>query len=274
MSALLAITATEFRILRRNRWLVIATALLSVFALALTLAGATTSGALGVDLLTVFSRVDDHLGGLSGAAGGLADVFRGHCRGCGTRVAGFGSDLSGVAWRVAGRQVPCASAGPRHRGRDWFWPCRGAGLCAGGRGCVQWIGAAAADARGGPVGGGLYRAWLCRVGVQPVCLQPPPGGLGSSGLFWSCFMIWSCWRLWSGTMAGCSAARSSRGCWRQIRRMPCGCSASRRPLIRRWSTGMGAAVAALPQGAALVSLLLWPLLGLGLARLVFGRRVP
>ncbi|WP_425040482.1 ABC transporter permease [Primorskyibacter sp. S187A] len=53
MNAVAALADTEFRILRRNRWLMISTILLSVFALALTLAGTTNSGALRVDLLTI-----------------------------------------------------------------------------------------------------------------------------------------------------------------------------------------------------------------------------
>jgi Cu-processing system permease protein len=53
MNRTLAMASAEFRILRRNRWLLIATLLLMVFSLALTFAGATNSGALGVDLLTV-----------------------------------------------------------------------------------------------------------------------------------------------------------------------------------------------------------------------------
>nr|WP_101068486.1 ABC transporter permease subunit [Roseovarius salinarum] len=50
---ILAIAAAEFRIQRRNRWVVMATAMMTLFALALTFAGSAPTGALGVDLLTV-----------------------------------------------------------------------------------------------------------------------------------------------------------------------------------------------------------------------------
>jgi len=48
-----AIAAAEFRIQTRNRWLASATLLMTLFALALTFAGSAPTGSLGVDLLTV-----------------------------------------------------------------------------------------------------------------------------------------------------------------------------------------------------------------------------
>jgi len=49
----MAIAAAEFRIQTRNRWLASATVLMLLFALALTFAGSAPTGSLGVDLLTV-----------------------------------------------------------------------------------------------------------------------------------------------------------------------------------------------------------------------------
>ncbi|SMC13089.1 ABC-2 family transporter protein [Roseovarius aestuarii] len=49
----LAIARTEWAITRRNRWLVMATLIMLLFALALTFAGSAPTGTLGVDLLTV-----------------------------------------------------------------------------------------------------------------------------------------------------------------------------------------------------------------------------
>ena len=49
----LAIAATELRIVRRNRWVAIATVLMVLFALALTFAGAAPTGTLKANLLTV-----------------------------------------------------------------------------------------------------------------------------------------------------------------------------------------------------------------------------
>ena len=53
MTRFLAITRTEMLILRRNRWLLVATLIMVLFALALTFAGSAPTGTLGVDLLTV-----------------------------------------------------------------------------------------------------------------------------------------------------------------------------------------------------------------------------
>ncbi|MCY6380182.1 ABC transporter permease [Hoeflea prorocentri] len=53
MSRILAVAAAEFHIARRNLWVVMASLIMTLFALALTFAGAAPTGALGVDLLTV-----------------------------------------------------------------------------------------------------------------------------------------------------------------------------------------------------------------------------
>lgn len=50
---ILAIAATELRIALRNRWILIATSMMVLFSVALTLAGSAPTGSLGVDLLTV-----------------------------------------------------------------------------------------------------------------------------------------------------------------------------------------------------------------------------
>lgn len=53
MSRILALAWAELLILRRNRWLFMATGVMVLFALALTFAGSAPTGALGVDMLTV-----------------------------------------------------------------------------------------------------------------------------------------------------------------------------------------------------------------------------
>ncbi len=53
MTRFLAIARTEMLILRRNRWLLVATLIMVLFALALTFAGSAPTGTLGVDMLTV-----------------------------------------------------------------------------------------------------------------------------------------------------------------------------------------------------------------------------
>lgn len=53
MNRAFAIAACEMRILQRNLWLVVATVIMVLFALALTFAGSAPTGSLGVDMLTV-----------------------------------------------------------------------------------------------------------------------------------------------------------------------------------------------------------------------------
>lgn len=53
MTRFLAISHAEMLILRRNRWLLMATLIMVLFALALTFAGSAPTGTLGVDMLTV-----------------------------------------------------------------------------------------------------------------------------------------------------------------------------------------------------------------------------
>ncbi len=53
MTRFLAITKAELRILRRNRWLFMATLIMVLFALALTFAGSAPTGSVGVDMLTI-----------------------------------------------------------------------------------------------------------------------------------------------------------------------------------------------------------------------------
>lgn len=53
LSRILAVASTEMLVLRRNRWLLVATLMMVVFAVALSLAGSAPTGTLGVDMLTV-----------------------------------------------------------------------------------------------------------------------------------------------------------------------------------------------------------------------------
>ena len=67
---ILALTASELTIALRNRWVLIATVLMALFALVLTFAGSAPTGALGVDLLTVAVGIYDDARGLSCAVAG------------------------------------------------------------------------------------------------------------------------------------------------------------------------------------------------------------
>jgi Cu-processing system permease protein len=273
MSRILAIADTEFRILRRNRWLIIATALLSVFALALTVAGATTSGALGVDLLTVsvasmttlavylvplvallmaFEAIagDAERGSLAlvltypvsrGAL--LVGKFAAHL--CGLTIAvviGFG--LAGVlAFALGG-------AG-------------GASLMA----LVRLM-----------IGSVLLGAAFLALGyVVSAMSRSVAAAAGGAGFVWLVLVV-----LYDLVLLAAVVWDNGGVFSRQV--FPWVLAANPADALRLFSvtaspdqalvTGMGAAAAALPQGAALVSLLVWPLAGLMLARVVFGRRVP
>lgn len=273
MSMILAIAGAEFRILRRNRWLVIATALLAVFALALTLAGASTSGALGVDLLTVsvasmttlavylvplvallmsFEAIagDAERGSLAlvltypvSRATLLLGKFAAHLAGLAIAVLlGFGA--AGVlAFALGGAGVESGLALARLMLGSVFL---GAAFLAFGYVVSGFSRSVAAAA------GGAGFVWLILVVLYDLILLAlvvwDNGGAFSREVF-----PWvlaanpaDALRLFSVTTSADQALVS----------------------------GMGAAVAALPKGAALVSLLVWPLAGLLLARLVFARRVP
>lgn len=53
IARVLAVAGTEFRIALRNRWVLTATLIMVLFALALTFAGSAPTGVLGVDMLTI-----------------------------------------------------------------------------------------------------------------------------------------------------------------------------------------------------------------------------
>lgn len=53
MTRILAIAGAEFRIARRNRWVAIAVAMMALFSVVLSAAGSAPTGALGVDRLSV-----------------------------------------------------------------------------------------------------------------------------------------------------------------------------------------------------------------------------
>ena len=273
MNAVVAIAGAEFRILRRNRWLVIATALLSIFALALTLAGATTSGALGVDLLTVsvasmttlavylvplvallmsFETIvgDAERGSLAlmltypvsrGAI--LAGKFTAHL--CGLAIAvtiGFG--LAGlVAFALGGAGGPSALALLRL--------IFGAVLLGAAFLALGYVVSAASRSVAAAAGAAGF-LWLIFVVLYDLVLLAlvvwDNGGVFSRELF-----PWVLAANPADALRLFSVAASTE---------------------QALATGMGAAVAVLPRGAALVSLLVWPLIGLLIARFVFARRVP
>lgn len=273
MSQVFAIFDTEFRILRRNRWLVIATGLLSVFALALTLAGATNSGALGVDLLTVSVASMTTLAvylvplvallmsfeAVAGEAerGSLALVLTYPVSRGALLLGKFLAHLAGLAVAVV---IGFGLAGAL-------------ALALGGAGTES--------------GFALLRLMLGAVllGAAFIALGYVVSGMsrsvaaaaGGAGFVWLVLVV-----LYDLVLLALVVWDNGGVFSRQI--FPWVLAANPADALRLFSvtasaeqalvTGMGAAVAALPKGAALVSLLIWPLAGLLLARVVFGRRVP
>ncbi|MCK0150460.1 ABC transporter permease [Marivita sp. S6314] len=269
----LAIAETEFRILRRNRWLFIATALLSVFALALTISGASTSGALGVDLLTISVASMTTLAvylvplvallmsfeAIAGDAerGSLAllltyPVSRGtlllgkfvaHVAGLAIAVViGFG--LTGVvAFAMGGAGPESGLALLRLMAGSILL---GAAFLAFGYVVSGFSRSVAAAA------GGAGFVWLILVVLYDLVLLA--------------MVIWDNGGAFSRQVFPWVLAANPADALRLF-----SVTASTEQAL---ATGMGAAANALPQGVALLSLLLWPVAGLMLARLVFGRRVP
>lgn len=273
MTRVFAIAATEFRILRRNRWLVIATALLSVFALALTLSGATTSGALGVDLLTVSVASMTTLAvylvplvallmsfeAIAGDAerGSLALVLT-YPVSRGALLAGkFLAHLSGLAIAVA---IGFGLAGLL------AYALGGAGVASGLALLRLMLGAVL-----------LGAAFIALGYVVSSLSRSVAAAAGGAGFIWLVLVV-----LYDLVLLALVIWDDGGVFSRQV--FPWVLAANPADALRLFSvtappdqalvTGMGAAAAALPQGVALLSLLVWPLLALALARVAFGRRVP
>lgn len=270
---ILAIAAAEVTIARRNRWILMATVILTLFALALTFAGAAPTGALGVDLLTVsvasMTTLAVYLAPLlalmmafdaiAGEAerGGLAllltyPVSRGEIL-LGKFLAqlgvlafalliGFGS--AGIAAALAG------GAGPESI--TALARLIGTAILLGG--AFLALGYALSALAGSATGAAGLAAGLWLVFVVLYDL----GLLGAvvfddGGFFTRSVFPWlltinpaDAFRLWNVTAAEGVAL----------------------------ATGMTGAAEALPAWAAPTALVLWPLLALGLARFAFGRVEP
>ncbi|WP_300054972.1 ABC transporter permease subunit [uncultured Roseobacter sp.] len=273
MIRVLAIATTEFRILRRNRWLLIATGLLSVFALALTLSGAATSGALGVDLLTVsvasmttlavylvplvallmsFETIagDAERGSLAlvltypvSRSALLAGKFLAHLSGLTIAViTGFG--LAGLlAFALGGAEMASALALARLM--------LGAVLLGSAFIAIGYVVSALSGSVAAAAGGAGF-VWLVLVVLYDLVL------LG--------LVIWDDGGVFSRQVFPWVLAANPADALRLFSVT----ASAEQALV----TGMGAAAAVLPRWTALASLLIWPVLGVLLARVAFARRVP
>ena len=163
ITRIFAIAAAEFRIQRRNRWLVIATGMMMLFALALTFAGSAPTGVLGVDLLTVSVASMTTLAVYLAPFLALMVAFDAVAGESERGTLGLVLTYPFVAGGNAAGQVSGASRGAGHRHCLGAWLCR-AGLGAGGWGRArERSGPVAPHRHGHSAGRGFSGAGLCHV---------------------------------------------------------------------------------------------------------------
>ncbi|WP_187428098.1 putative ABC transporter permease protein NosY [Roseobacter fucihabitans] len=273
MSQIIALASVEFRILQRNRWLIIATGLLSVFALALTLAGATTSGALGVDLLTVSVASMTTLAVYLVPLVALLISFE--------TIAGDAErgSLALVLTYPVSRGALLAGKFLAHLAALAIAVCIGFGLS----GLISLALGGAGPASGIALlrlmlGAILLGAAFIALGYVVSSLsRSVAAAAGGAGFVWLVLVV-----LYDLVLLALVVWDNGGVFSREI--FPWALLANPADALRLFAvtgsadqalvTGMGAAAAALPAQGALLSLLFWPVAGLLLARVVFGRRVP
>ena len=269
----LAIANIEFRILRRNRWVLISTILLAIFALALTLAGASNSSAFGVDLLTLSVASMTTLAvylipllallmGFDAIAG---DVERGALALLLTYPMSRGTLLLGkFLAHVAGLTIAIS-------------------IGFGTSGLVCWLmGSVGAESLLSLarliIGGVLLGAFFLALsyGVSAVS-SSTAAAAGLAALVWLVLVV-----LYDLVLLGVVVWDDGGVFSRQV--FPWLLAANPADALRLWSvtaapgqalaTGMTGVTSALPGGVALTSLLAWPALGFCLAWSIFSRRIP
>lgn len=270
---ILAIAGTEFRIARRNRWVLTATGVMLLFALALTFAGSAPTGPLGVDLLTVavasMTTLSVYLAPLlalmvafdavAGEAerGGLALLL--------STPASRGEILAGklvahLAVLAFATLIGLGAAGA-------------AAAFAGGAGTesltalVRLIGTAI-----------LLGAAFLALGYALSAMAASPAGAAAlaAGLWLLAVVLYDLALLGAVVWSGEGAFTREVFPWLLV--------LNPADAFRLWNvaasgevalaSGMAGAADALPRWAAPLSLLLWPLAGLALARLAFARTEP
>ena len=273
IARILAVAAAEFALARRNRWVLMATVIMTLFALALTFAGAAPTGALGVDLLTVsvasMTTLSVYLAPLlalmmafdaiAGEAerGGLAllltyPVSRGELL-----LGKFAAQLAILAFAFA---IGFGAAGA-------------AAALAGGAGTESLI--ALARLIGTSV---LLGASFLALGYAVSAIAgSATAAAGLAAGLWLVFVV-----LYDLGLLGAVVLDDGGTFTRSV--FPWLLTVNPADAFRLWNvaaadgvalaTGMTGAANALPAWAAPAALLLWPLLALGLARFAFGRVEP
>ncbi|WP_205944646.1 ABC transporter permease [Pelagibius litoralis] len=273
MSRILAVSASEFAIARRNRWVFMATGIMTLFALALTFAGAAPTGSLGVDLLTVsvasMTTLSVYLtpllallmafDAIAGEAerGGLAllmtyPVSRGELL-----LGKFAAQLGVLAFAV---MVGFGAAGAT-------------AALAGGAGAESLAALARLIGTSILLGG----AFLALGYAVSAVGGSSTGAAGLAAGLWLVFVV-----LYDLGLLGAVVFDDGGTFTRTV--FPWLLTVNPADAFRLWNvaaaegvalaTGMTGAASALPAWAAPAALILWPLLALGLARIAFGRIEP
>ncbi|WP_289042480.1 ABC transporter permease subunit [uncultured Aliiroseovarius sp.] len=273
MTRFLSIAATEMLILRRNRWLLMATVIMLLFALALTFAGSAPTGSVGVDMLTVsvtsMTTLSVYLAPLLAlmisfdaiageAERGSLSLLLSYPAGRGEILLGkFAAHLAALAFAMT---IGFGSAGA----------------------IAAWFGGAGADslmALARLIGTSiLLGAVFLALGYLVSALsRSATAAAGLSAGLWLVFVV-----LYDLGLLGAVVMDSSGDFTRSV--FPWLMVANPADAFRVWNisasdgvamaSGMVGAAQALPAWAAPLSLIVWPLLAFGLARAAFKRVEP
>lgn len=273
MTRVLALASCEMKILRRNRWLVVATLIMVLFALALTFAGSAPTGTLGVDMLTIsvasMTTLSVYLAPLLALMISFdaitGDADRGSLALLLSYPAGRGEVLLGkfIAHLGALAIAMVIGFGTAGAVAAWF----------GGAGAESLMALARLIATSIILG-----AVFVSLGYLVSALaSSSTAAAGLSAGLWLIFVV-----LYDLGLLGAVVMDEGGAFTRSI--FPWLMVANPADAFRVWniagsegialSSGMTGAAQALPVWAAPTSLLLWPLLGFGLARLAFRRIEP
>ena len=269
----LAIARSEMLILRRNRWLFMATGIMLAFALALSFAGSAPTGTLGVDMLTVsvasMTTLSVYLAPLLALMMGFDAVAGDRDRGslgllltypAGRGEILFGKLLAHVAALAVAMVIGFGAAGAV---AAWFGGAGADSLLALARLVVTSI---------------LLGAVFLVLGYALSAMSTSAtGAAGMSAGLWLVFVV-----LYDLGLLGAVVMDGGGTFTRTI--FPWVMVANPADAFRLWniaasegvalSSGMVGAASALPAWAAPMSLMLWPVLGFVLARSAFRRVEP
>ncbi|MDT8343805.1 MAG: ABC transporter permease subunit [Thermohalobaculum sp.] len=273
MGRILAIAGTEARIAMRNRWVLIATAIMLMFALALTFAGSAPTGALGVDLLTVSVASMTTLSVYLAPLLALMLAF--------DALAGE-ADRGGLALILSypvSRAEILAGKGLAHLGVLAFAMTAGFGAAGAAAAMAGGAGADSLMALARLIGSSiLLGAAFLALGyaVSALAGSTTAAAAMAAGLWLVAVVLYDLALLGAVVWSGDGAFTRDIFPWLL--------AANPADAFRLWNvaasegvalaSGMGGAASALPGWAAPLSLLLWPVAALGLARAAFGRMEP